>query len=79
MIYYNWSTNNSIDLNKYFEITITPDSGYNLNISDINFGERRSSTGIRNYEVRWSIDNFTSSITIADVIYLIIKVKEPVI
>jgi len=60
-----WPTDASIT--DYFEISITPNVGYKLNISEIDFGERRSSTGIRDYQVQWSVDNFTNSTTIATV------------
>jgi len=60
-----WSTSSS--LLDYFEISISPNTGYKLKISDINFGERRSSTGIRDYQVQWSVDNFANSTTIATV------------
>ncbi|RLD65290.1 MAG: hypothetical protein DRI84_07090 [Bacteroidetes bacterium] len=51
----------------YFEITVKPETGYKLNITDIEFGERRSSTGILDYQVRWSTDDFATSTTIATV------------
>ena len=60
-----WPTDASVT--DYFEISITPDVGYKLNISEIDFGERRSGTGIRDYQVQWSVDNFTNSTTIATV------------
>ncbi len=62
-----WTTNASIDLAKYFEVTISPSSSNSLLISAINFSERRSSTGILAYQVRWSLDNFSSSTTLATV------------
>jgi len=55
------------NLGEYFEITLTPNSGFNMNITAINFSERRSATGPRDYQVRWSIDNFSNSTTIATV------------
>lgn len=54
-------------LNEYFEITVAPQSGYMLNITDVEFGERRSSTGIRDYQVVYSTDNFASQTVIATV------------
>ncbi|MCK5856378.1 MAG: lamin tail domain-containing protein [Bacteroidales bacterium] len=51
----------------YYEITLNPESGYKLNITDLEFGERRSNTGIQDYQVRWSIDNFTTYTTIATI------------
>jgi len=61
-----WSTG-AINTGMYFEISISPNSGYEINVSEVNFGERRSSTGIRDYQVRWSVDDFTNSTTIATV------------
>ncbi|WP_445756794.1 beta strand repeat-containing protein [Polaribacter sp.] len=62
----NWSLA-EIDLGEYFEITLTPNAGYTMNITAINFGERRSGTGPRDYQVRWSVDDFSNSTTIATV------------
>lgn len=59
-----WSTGN-LGSTDYFQITIAPNSGYDLNITAVNFGERRSGTGIRNYQVKCSTDGFSSSTTIA--------------
>ncbi|MBN2746736.1 MAG: lamin tail domain-containing protein, partial [Bacteroidales bacterium] len=62
-----WTTSTSIDLVEYFEVTISPTATNSLLISDINFSERRSSTGILNYQVRWSLDDFSTFTTIATV------------
>jgi len=60
-----WSTG-ALDSTDYFQITLSPDSGYDLSISAINFGERRSDTGIRDYQVKWSKNlDFSSATTIA--------------
>lgn len=58
-----WSTNSIIDPTKYFEFSISVLSGTTLNISNINFGIGRSSTGPLKYEWRSSIDNYASAIT----------------
>lgn len=59
-----WS-NGTLDANDYFQITLSPKTGYQISISDINFGERRLDTGIRDYQVKWSKkSDFTSSTTI---------------
>ncbi len=60
-----WPTTNS--QTDYFEITVKPETGYKLTITDIEFGERRSGTGIRDYQVRWSSDDFATYTTIATV------------
>jgi hypothetical protein len=51
----------------YFEITVKPETGYKFTITDIEFRERRSGTGIRDYQVRWSSDDFATYTTIATV------------
>ena len=55
--------NGSIDLNKYFAFTLTPDAGYALSMSSITFGIGRSSTGTRQAEWRSSIDSYSSTIS----------------
>jgi hypothetical protein len=54
----------TIDLSKYFEITLTPTSGNYIHNPKVDFGIRRSSTGPRQFEWRSSIDNFGSAITV---------------
>ncbi len=62
-----WSTT-TIDLNDYYQINISPATGYQLTIQELNFGERRSLTGIHTYEVQYAYDStFISPITIATV------------
>ncbi len=41
----------------YYQITVAPDTGYKLTISSLNFSERRSLSGIHDYEVRYSTDS----------------------
>ncbi|WP_460985632.1 ExeM/NucH family extracellular endonuclease [Spirosoma fluminis] len=53
-----WSTG-GLDPGKYIQFTITPNSGYALNVTGIGFTERRSGTGVRNAQVRYSIDGNT--------------------
>ncbi len=45
---------------KYYEVTITPSSGYTLDLDSISFKLQRSSTGIRQYSVRSSSDYNTN-------------------
>lgn len=61
-----WSQT-TLDLNDYFEISIEPNTGLDMVINELLFGERRSGTGIHDYEVRWSKDSFATSTTIATV------------
>lgn len=52
----------SINLNKYYQVTITPQPGYNIDINSISFTIQRSGTGIRQYVVRSSLDNYTNNL-----------------
>ncbi|MCS1408176.1 MAG: hypothetical protein M2R45_01346 [Verrucomicrobia subdivision 3 bacterium] len=52
-----WSSE-SIDLDDYFSFSIEPDPGFQLNLSSLELDERRSATGIRNWSVRSSLDEF---------------------
>lgn len=61
-----WSTG-AQNNNHYFQITLDPNGGYKLNITDINFGERRSLTGIRDYQVEWSVDGFATSTVLSTI------------
>ena len=52
----------TIDLTKYYEVTVTPAAGYTLNIASIKFTMQRSGTGIRQYSVRSSKDSYASNL-----------------
>ncbi len=63
-----WTTNATVDTADYFQITVSPQTGYKLSINTIAFSERRSSTGIRYYEVRVSkTPNFATYTTLTTV------------
>jgi hypothetical protein len=47
---------------KYFEVTLAPQASRTLDIDRITFGVRRSSTGIRSYAMRSSLDNFSANL-----------------
>ncbi|TAE00172.1 MAG: hypothetical protein EAZ97_06775 [Bacteroidetes bacterium] len=51
-----------IDLAKYFSLTIRPNPTYFLDITQIKLDEDRSLTGIRNWAIRSSKDNFTTNL-----------------
>src|SRR5690554_3270951 len=63
---HSWPTG-EFSSNHYYEITATPDAGYSMNITSLAFSEKRSNTGIGEYQVRYSLDNFASYTTIATV------------
>ena len=59
----NWTTNNSIGLNDYFEFTLTPNACYRINFSQFSFvASKPTLEGPQNFAVRSSIDNYTSNI-----------------
>jgi hypothetical protein len=52
----------AIDLNDYYSFILTPNVGFVMNLTSLEFSERRSATGIRDIEVRSSLDSFAASI-----------------
>lgn len=55
-----WSTS-TLDLNDYFEFTLTPNSGYAINLVSFVYNSQVSS-GTANHAFRSSLDGFTSNI-----------------
>jgi|GEM_PF-1707525 len=60
-----WTVNPSLDATDYFEVTVAPQAGYGLSISEILYSERRSGTGIREFQVRISTNNFATYAVLA--------------
>ena len=60
-----WPVAASPSTTNYFEVTLAPQAGYGLSISQIDYSERRSSTGIREFQVRISTNNFSSYTVLA--------------
>ena len=52
----------NIDPAKYYELTITPQNNYRLNLSSITFTFQRSGTGVRQYAVRSSADSYATNL-----------------
>lgn len=52
----------SLDTGRYYEVTLTPQPSYSLNVDGITFQILRSSTGIRNYAVRGSLDSYAANL-----------------
>ncbi len=46
----------------YYEVSVSVDPGYTLNLNSLSFDVRRSGTGIRTYCVRSSLDNYTTNL-----------------
>lgn len=60
-----WSdapTANTPSASKYLEVTVTPASGYYLDVSSVTFRVQRSGTGPRYYAVRSSVDGYTANL-----------------
>ncbi len=52
----------TIDLAKYYEVTITPENNFRINLSSIIFTIQRSGSGIRQYVVRSSADSYAANL-----------------
>ncbi len=66
--YSNWNTGSAIDLTEYHQFSITPVSGYVLNLTSLSFVHRvskngsGSGTGLTTWIVRSSLDNYSTNI-----------------
>ena len=58
-----WSANSAIDLTDYYRFSITPNDGFQLDLTSLELDERRSGTGIRQWSVRSNLDNFASDLS----------------
>jgi hypothetical protein len=52
----------SLSATQYYEVTLAPSSGYKLDITSLVFTVQRSTTGVRQWAVRSSIDNFATNL-----------------
>lgn len=55
----------NIDLNKYYQVVITPSVNYGVTLNSVDFLVRRSGTGIRNFAARSNADGYTANIPCA--------------
>jgi hypothetical protein len=51
-----------INLGEYYSVTLTPQAGFVLTLSSITFTLQRTTTGIRQYVVRSSADNYATNL-----------------
>ena len=63
-----WPLGTSLISDSYYLITVSPNAGYEMNITDINFGYRRSGTGPLQYELYWSTDGVLGNSTLLDAV-----------
>ena len=59
-VYTNYS--GALSTSTYYQVTITPTAGFAYNLSGITFKVQRSSTGVRNFSVRSSADDFATNL-----------------
>ncbi|QIX62564.1 T9SS type A sorting domain-containing protein [Hymenobacter lutimineralis] len=57
-----WTTAATPDVNDYYTFSVTPASGATLNLTSVTLDERRSGTGITEWVMRSSLDNFASDL-----------------
>ncbi len=60
-----WATTsiaNAVSGNDYMEFTITPNSGYEFNVTTMVFNVQRSGTGLRGIALRSSVDSYAANI-----------------
>lgn len=57
-----WTTENSIDTSDYYEFGIDLNPSYELDLANLAFSEVSSSTGIGNFEIRSSLDNYSTTL-----------------
>jgi len=52
----------TLSATQYYEVTVTPSSGFTIALSSITFNAQRSGTGIRTYAVRSSADSYAANL-----------------
>lgn len=57
-----WTTGASYDASDYYAFSVTANPGWTMTLDSIEFGERRSGTGIRNWEIRSDLDAFANAV-----------------
>ena len=57
-----FATANTLDTNDYFSFTITPNTGFKINLSSFVYTAQKSGTGPKQFALRSSADNYTANI-----------------
>ncbi len=57
-----WTTAGSRDANDYYDLSISVEVGYVLNLDRLELDERRSGTGIRSWAIYSSLDSFSTAL-----------------
>ena len=61
-----WTTGSSLDTSDYIGFTLTADSGWTLNMTNMTFGIGRSATGTRAWSWYYSTNSFSSSVILTN-------------
>jgi hypothetical protein len=56
-----------LDATDYFAFTVQPSTGFRMRLDSLVLDERRSNTGIRDWAVRSSLDNFTANLATVNI------------
>jgi hypothetical protein len=51
-------TSSAFDANDYYQFSLTVAPGFQMDLDSVDFAERRSGTGIRNFQIRSSLDSY---------------------
>ena len=57
-----WPTSPTINLGAYFEVIITPQANYGLTLNTLTFTIQRSGTGVKQFSIRSSADNYSTNL-----------------
>lgn len=52
----------SLSLNSYYEVMLSPTSGFSVTVDSVTFLSRRTSTGPRSFALRSSVDSYTANL-----------------
>lgn len=61
----NGAAGGNVNLNKYYEFTITTSSGFTISNPTLSFGVGRSGAGPRRFQWRWNVDNYQNPLLIS--------------
>jgi hypothetical protein len=57
-----WTMGAVIDPTDYYGFTLTPDAGFGVDVDQIAFTERRSGAGVMTFDLRSSLDGYTTAL-----------------
>ena len=58
----NWTTEDTVENEYYYEFTITAEPGFSFSISSMELDHRRTNTGPNNWEIRTSADGYAEAV-----------------